>query len=419
MQVFMLPFFFTFSFLVSTESDSNGQTLTLAMIASVVVNVSGLLTGGLYLFLKSTTSSTIGPKKNKAGDYERQRLKHTIRRYDTNGSNFSGSLSHSPSTSSRRGADDASSFDKEVETRFENRDRRVSWNKSEDRELNPLRANAVVITASTPRTPEPAQVSSISQGHARKRSYSLFPNGAPADKPAAATLPATTYTPHFNARAARGNESALDALKPPPAIRNFMGRHRRDSSMVSSATVQIGLRLSNVDDFTMPSSNRATAVDPEVMSIDFAKEPERPETRAGSPSSVESAAASEANSVATELRPARESIQEVAKPILPIVRALRTPSPPPVPYKEAEQDSRDSKDSGETLSPTVYSPQGSVQSSPQSPSIMKLPSPMGVGFTRPLPKFANGSPRTPERTTPPPRSNPSTPPAANTKADWI
>src|SRR3569833_3011228 len=61
-------------------NDPTKQALTLSMGASVVANVSGLMTGGLHLFQRSNTLSTIGPK-NKAGEYERQKIKDQIRRF--------------------------------------------------------------------------------------------------------------------------------------------------------------------------------------------------------------------------------------------------------------------------------------------------------------------------------------------------
>jgi len=81
-------------------------------------------------------------------------------------------------------------------------------------------------------------------------------------KPKATTAPETsdnmtTFFESSSSNAPSDVESGypVDELPPPPAI-HFVGptsRHRRDSSMVSSATVQIGLRLSHAMDEDTPT----------------------------------------------------------------------------------------------------------------------------------------------------------------------
>ncbi len=238
------------TFTDTSQGQGNTNALTLSMVASVVANVSGLTTGGLYLFLKSNTLSTIGPR-DKVGEYERQKMKSQIRRY---GAGQGGGNSHMMHQMARpanlRRMDSGASL--------------ISNDKAEEATLvgtrsdsptfgslnpNPLRSNAVFPTATILRPPEPAQVATTSSanngGHMRKRSYSLFPTNAPSMKSSVSLLPATTYSPN-------SNQADLDNLKPPPSMGNLINRHRRDSSMVSSATVQIGLRLSNVNDIMMP-----------------------------------------------------------------------------------------------------------------------------------------------------------------------
>ena len=65
-QALIVPFFLYLTFSNPIDDDGN-LGLTLSMIATVVANVTGLMTGGLHLFLRSNTIGTIGPK-NKLAD---------------------------------------------------------------------------------------------------------------------------------------------------------------------------------------------------------------------------------------------------------------------------------------------------------------------------------------------------------------
>lgn len=89
-----------------------------------------------------------------------------------------------------------------------------------------------------PGIPQPTAESAFTlvRGHARNPSYSLFPNDQISPR---TIVPQSIPQPYA--------ESIYDIsdLEPPPAIFGGGGRHRRDSSIASSATVQIGLRLSN------------------------------------------------------------------------------------------------------------------------------------------------------------------------------
>ena len=127
--------------------------------------------------------------------------------------------------------------------------------------FNPLQTNAVEEMRSVPHIAEnitELPVFSPKRGHARKQSYSLFPNDptSPVKSPPIITREKVTSV------------YDISALQPPPAI--FGGvtggkGHRRDSSIASSATVQIGLRLSHapptqdeVAQFPLPSTTYDT-----------------------------------------------------------------------------------------------------------------------------------------------------------------
>jgi hypothetical protein len=402
----MIPFFFMLAFSDQSDPSNGPQTLNLAMIGSVAASVSGLMTGGLYLFLKSNTLSTIGPK-NKAGEYERQRMKHTIRRYGSNASDpdFNGHMMQ-PVAGPRglRSMNSEASLisnEKEDEAGLEAQSNAPASSEYNAQHLNPLRSNP---SLRIPRAPEPAQMSSSGIGHMRKRSYSLFPNGNPSLKSSATLLPSTTYTPMANARPIRDAESALDNLKPPPSIRNLaMGRfgHRRDSSMISSATVQIGLRLSNINDMLpMPAP-----IDPDVISLECPKEKKQVGRRPSPLTTSEPAAALTLDTTVSTIpdaSPKRNPVKDARMKTLPPVpipgQAITTDDGYSSNYDDEEDEEEEQV---QTLSPTVYN------SSPTKPK------PATPGFTLPSTRFnASNSPRSPPRRT-------ATGDAPQTKADWI
>ncbi|OIW29899.1 hypothetical protein CONLIGDRAFT_575252 [Coniochaeta ligniaria NRRL 30616] len=414
-NTFMIPFFFMLAFTDQSDPGNGMQTLTLAMVGSVAASVSGLMTGGLYLFLKSNTLSTIGPK-NKAGEYERQRIKHTIRRAVSGDPDYNDHMMQpvrGPG-SLRRMASDSSliSNEKEEEAVLDAPGSPTASSRYDSRQPNPLRSNAVYLSARMPQTPEPAQMSSTSGiGHMRKRSYSLFPNNSPSTKSSVTLLPSTTYSPNTNPRA-RDAQAALDALKPPPSIHNLaMGRHRRDSSMISSATVQIGLRLSSVDDMPMPPAIpiRTTTPDSDVLSLDCPKERAKLDTKRPSPLTTSETAEvveSEAAAPLQDSSPKRNPVKDARMKTLPPV-----PRPGEVVHNVEDDDDESRYDEEETLSPTVYN---------SSPTRAKLTSPKGVGFTLPQTRFNNGSPRSPPGKAPPRRGTGDAPAQpASTKSDWI
>ncbi|KAK3685498.1 hypothetical protein B0T22DRAFT_220115 [Podospora appendiculata] len=398
---FMIPYFYVMSFV--DQRNGNGNALTLSMVASVVANVSGLMTGGLYLFLKSNTLSTIGPR-DKIGEYEKRKLKYKIHRTESSDAGFDSHIMD-PVTGPRslhRTNSDASLVSMEKEQQARDGAGRRPSSTYDGRSLNPLRANAFYPLTGIPRAPEPAMMSSMAQanGHARKRSYSLFPNMVSGSKSSVTLLPATTYSPNMH-------ESAADALKPPPSMRNIFSRHRRDSSLISSATVQIGLRLSSVDDMLV--KHKAPTGNASVYSL------ECPDTIASRdkamsankrPAALNTNLSNFADEPVLDESPKRDPVKNARMKTLP---------PVPNPGDKAPVSGSDDTDDNVILSPSVYSPS-------QSPSKAKLPSPKGVGFTLPSTTFNGGSSRNPPVTTPPPRKttgDTSPPKRAGTKADWI
>ncbi|ERS96539.1 hypothetical protein HMPREF1624_06744 [Sporothrix schenckii ATCC 58251] len=329
----IIPFFFSLGFQYQ-QDDGGGQAISLSMVASVVAGVSGLMTGGLHLFLRSTTVSTIGPR-GKSGEYERHRMKDRIRHYGGSEPDF--------------------------------------------------------------------------QGHM------MGPVGNGAD-----------LRPSNNGR------YDMSSLKPPPSMNNLTaGRHRRDSSMASSATVQIGLRLSNVEDFAPMDSQ---ILDKKVYNLYMSGAGDAEAAAAAVPGKIEAEQQKVAAAVLTQKQEQQQPLQssqmaptrrpsplsnlarlatkdsrdelasvEDASPVRDPVKDARMKTLPPVPHLQENVVTSDfslttREDAllrSQTLEPNGYNPDDdifasgprsspSVYSQQRSPTkallTTKLPSPRGVGF---------------------------------------
>lgn len=412
-KAFMIPFFFVLAFSDKTFWKVSPQTSTLSMVASVAATVSGLMTGGLYLFLKPNTLSTIGPR-DKAHDYDDDdSAKPVLRRSNTDRSDvsFTGHMMQpvsGPGSLRRLSSESNAGRDEKIPG--------PEGSAPPNPLPNPLRSNP---SLRIPRTPEPAQMSSMNISHMRKQSYSLFPNGSPnpSQKSSATLLPSTTYTPMATARPVRDAQSALDHLKPPPTFRNLaFGRHRRDSSMISSATVQIGLRLSNVDGITsIPITNHPNT---SVTSLgcpnaigSTSKRPSPvvpPRSQSPSPSPWPPALRLDTSSAAIpDATPRRDPVKSARMKTLPPV-----PSPGGiVPTSDDDDVSSNSfndeedEETAVTLSPTVYDAQSPTKSRDANvkDEALLLPASKFNGSTSPM--------KPPRRT---PIVNDTLP-----KADWI
>jgi hypothetical protein len=378
----MIPFFFNLIFF--DQQDPDNQALNLSMVSAVVANVSGLLTGGLHLFLRSNILSTIGPKSKY--EAERQKFKRGIRVWAP-GSNvdYSGHIM-APVSAPRplQRADSAATLiDKRSEKEEEEAIESPKSLTYDVPRVNPLRSNAVYPMA--PAMPIVAQSTSLqppqnAKTHARKGSYSLFPAGNDTSNTKSVTLlPATTYSPS-NLRA-----DDNEALKPPPSI-HTNGRHRRDSSMASSATVQIGLRLSNVDDMP-PLNSRYFQDQNKVYTLDCPNNKDEQKR----PSPLSQLAMSSSENLVPDETSTRDPVKDARMKTLP-----------PVP--KVIEKPQQSPDDTLILSPTVYSPESSTAT--------KAASPKSAGLSIPASKSSPGAsgPRSP------PRPQPS---RDMKKADWI
>jgi len=205
-------------------------------------------------------------------------------------------------------------------------------------------------------------------------------------------LPATIYTPGQT----KNNRFDFSTLKPPPSLRNLtVGKHRRDSSMASSATVQIGLRLSNVED--MP---------PLLPQLDKKVYPIANECPNAQPAGTEASKRPGALALVDNRPSTSDSASEYS--VMPeTLKDTKMKTLPPVPRaKEPQAEEND----GPRLSPTVYNPK------PQSPSKQpKMSSPKGSSSPPPR---TNSQARSP-----PPRaqasSSPRRAPTNDKGGDWI
>ncbi|KAI2473869.1 hypothetical protein F4781DRAFT_6493 [Annulohypoxylon bovei var. microspora] len=385
----IVPFFIYLSF---THPVNDTAGLTLSMISTVVANVTGLTTGGLHLFLRSRTISTIGPT-NKLAEYERQKLKHQIRLRGTNGTMDFNDHMLQPVSGPRFSK--TASQESLVGEKGDDAERGESSYPGDSQQFgtggpNPLRSNAVFETANISPVPEPIPIPPTPTANIFSRkasaSYTLFPSKSQNNTLSVALLPSTAYNPDTQSDVSPNSfplDDLNETLRPPPSIRSW-GRHRRDSSMASSATVQIGLRISNVADIgPLPSK---TSMEAERTYTPYYAQSELP---------------------ATTYRPS--PLATFNAPSSPVLQSPIKPRDASIKLIPAVSTNSEGEESNHTLSPTVYDP--------NSPTKAKTPSPKGVGFN--VPRRANTTPVQGTSTPPPTRSRGNSSGVADSRSDWI
>lgn len=400
-----MPFFFSLTFL--DQEKVIWDTLNLGMVAAVVSNVNGLMVAGLHLFLRSQNSNSIC---QDLGDYERKQGLYDPRdrRDEHRGSNHS--LQPVNRSNSRPRSDSHATLLHAADADERGFPSPMSYGTAR----SPF--SPKISIPSGPAYPEPTQPpSETSPSQVRKQSYSLYPQD---NRPSTAVLPATTYSP-------MATKPTRDTWKPPPIVKPWMGRgHKRDSSITSTATVQIGIRLSNVDDY-VPRKSTDTDVpdvpdvpDPRTMPIirpsQLAEFEARPESEYSDDAGTDIILANP---------PSRSSIKD-----------SRMKTLPPVPRSAAGAVTTDTEANTEaasetrpddeleaqliTLSPTVYQEPVELKRTASNRSARKLPSPMGVGFGSPS-RGGPSDPRLAGIAPPRPGGSAATTPLPTTKADWI
>lgn len=397
------------------------DTLNLSMVASVVSNVNGLMVAGLHLFLRSQNKSIIGHNLN---DYERKQYMYDPRdgRDANRGSNHS--LQPVGAHNQARARSDSIATLLQVADAEEGRSM-ASPRSYGSTARNPFSPKLFIPAG--PKYPEPIQPpSETSPSQLRKQSYSIFPQESHATA-SQGVLPATTYSP-------MSSKPIRDTWKPPPIVKPWVGRgHRRGSSIQSTATVQIGIRLSNVDDYVPRKSTDTDVPDvPEVPNM--ANMPPMPVVRPSPLAEVETRSESEYTSEYEDTDLILDNPLKKRS-----IRDARMKTLPPVPSSPAQagtsgnvvadEDAASPVEEGTaneqekttliTLSPTVYTPDDSLHRSPPNRSVRKLPSPMGVGFNTPPGRGPHD--RSPIHAPPRPTGSAATTPlpTTSTKADWI
>lgn len=270
----MIPFFFNLTFGSATQTEPGN---TLAMMVMVVVNLSGILNGALYLFLRRGSLATISPRGHRFVDLNDQVYKIQAR---------------SPIQV------DFSDHLKQPVPGFDN----AKWMQSSE-SLNSMRKAPIAAPDVPPKTysappvqdPQPA-ATAVTRSLApdsyyapprspdmaeqlRPVAYSAFPANRVESTQSFGLLPSTTYNPNQGQPAVSPVTPGFGFLAPPG-----MGHRRSRSSLASSATVRIGLRISNVDDmraisdrqaresaattqFAMPALPMNTAVGPSPLAL--------------------------------------------------------------------------------------------------------------------------------------------------------
>ncbi|ESZ94525.1 hypothetical protein SBOR_5105 [Sclerotinia borealis F-4128] len=229
---FVIPYF-------ASQTIGHGD-IKVAMMATVVLNLSGLMNGLLQLFLRSNTATTsFGPRSRSWPSN-----KHEIRIWGPNELAFNNHIMDPvpPPVSPRSGLVSRAGSQRSL---ISSSDKSDAVSMAELPVLpsptysptkpNPLRSNAINPISSAPVPPTPTEHTPFEQ--TKKQSYSLFP--APALESPSTLLPPPMSRSAFESVY---DISDLSDLAPPP--HNQIGR-RRSSSVASSATVQIGIRFSH------------------------------------------------------------------------------------------------------------------------------------------------------------------------------
>lgn len=320
----------------------------LAMAAMVATNLTALTNGGLYVFLRTCQSSNIGRKGYFEVDREKQKRQKTKKRQ----------VPKSPMTET---------YANQIEQPVSPPPRVYRPYSPADTNPESMIAESQIGLAKTMSgTASQIFAGSPRRVHTRKASYSVFPQQQQSQQTPAlnpmplSVLPAATYTPPTLVRgiSAEVNDEDIEAMEidimrrdissllPPPAMPGFVPSHQRDSSMGSSATVQIGLRLSNVNDMPRagPSYLQERVPTPRPTSSIYPKSIIAPAGTNG-PTLRDLGAAAGAGR--TSVRIGSSVWVDPAKQL------------PPAPLQPSKKDGkRKERESQMLLSPMAYSPEG-------------------------------------------------------------
>ncbi|KAM0558537.1 hypothetical protein ACHAPJ_004732 [Fusarium lateritium] len=241
-----ITYFFNTSF--PDPLSASETTMELALIAIVVANLSGLLLGCLYLFLRSSRS----PTGCSDGDVEGSKS-FWVDDQDPGSPDPRSSMPRSldlPKMVRKADSKEDLLGDGRVEDKVFGA-RKDILNRGLPRSL---RLGSMRQSQNLPTVPKPARTSSKeSIKNFKKSMYSIFPKDEPPKSPIQLpTLPTTTYRGSL-AKKAPATQTPASGLLAPPALHLSNNNSRQSgASMISHATVQIGLRLSNFGDMRPP-----------------------------------------------------------------------------------------------------------------------------------------------------------------------
>ncbi|KAI0396976.1 hypothetical protein F5Y17DRAFT_416702 [Xylariaceae sp. FL0594] len=239
----MIPFFSYVSF-GNIKMDRRHASPTVALVATVAVNVTGLITGGLYLFLRSSTVSADSPASpnNKLSANEREQADDQVEAFQDSSGFDSPRITPLTTPQSLRTADNRRSMDlgeplEELEGTTQLGD---PYDTYHSRHTDASQNNSALQNASVAQTPP-----FISSRRIPTSSYALFPSIKTINR---ASKPASSSKVFHRTGADWSTDVCCDMIQPPPPIQPPGFHHKRGSSMASHTTVQIGLRISTVQD---------------------------------------------------------------------------------------------------------------------------------------------------------------------------
>lgn len=355
------------------------------MIATVVMNLSGLMTGVLQLFLRSNTTTSSFRSKN-CPDVVKG---HEIRLWGPNELGFGGHLLQPVSGPEHNDNTDLERLVNEKEGRLSSESAQdMSYTKTKYYQPESIMG---LNTQNMPMIPEPTAVglSTMSptrnSGKPRERAYSLFPGNVPNPNEKASgalTVPSAAATTQAPARTPATGPTFLspssrdvttesiytigDLVVPPPLFADQTYRSRTFST-ASSATVQIGMRISHAppqaptpSTLPLPSTTyMPPTLHTSTFAFPFSGAPKSPSVAAPpftrSPSPAPSAAYtvfSTSSSRAASPAPGTES--SVLGMLLREERDTRMKALPPTPRRSPSPLAN--SEEVERLSPSVYSP---------------------------------------------------------------
>ncbi|KAI9049664.1 hypothetical protein LZ554_006689 [Drepanopeziza brunnea f. sp. 'monogermtubi'] len=420
--VFVIPFFYT---LIDKEGD-----IKLSMMATVVLNLSGLMSGLLHLFLRSNTTTTSFAPKTMTKDWDHPR--HAIWMFGPNELAMRAHLIN-PVTGPDTLRDDLESRS----SRPESDASLIGFEKGRGISFASLR--------STPYEPQKYLETEMSPMPKISRAADAVNTGpavsgrALSGNPSYSLFPAENNSPMRNSPK-KDSVYDISDLAPPPPLRHTGGpRHNRNSSDGSSATVQIGLRLSHApptpqedpDTLPLPSTTYkgSTLQVPGARKASFSRSvpklaiplntysaaserslPSSPAaaktkiTSAGAPLKVQTNFASLTSSKPGPVTPVSTSRSHSPQLRTPTSMNKAFPLTPKVYVPQIEKI----RESTTQLSPTVYTLSPMVYS--LSPTVYSPEKKVTVPARSPLHFTPPGSPEAgPSKTRPPQR----------TKMDWI